>query len=203
MTGVWPSSCRTCSKTRFRTAPAASPWPSRWRGGANVTFSVHNFGKVIPLHDRERIFEPRSRGSLLDEKRAPNGLGLGLYICREIMRAHMGTLSVRSTRGKAPHSLRAFRGGRRGCRPPQPKAGCPRSAVIVAPERRNAGEGGGHRRLRPCSDASGAPGDLPVDGRYVAQRLRRLRPESPAPRAPAWKVHVRRPDRAAAPRPPS
>ena len=65
--------------------------------GPNVTFSVHNFGKAIPAHDRERIFEPRSRGSLLDEKRAPNGLGLGLYICREIMRAHNGTLLVRST----------------------------------------------------------------------------------------------------------
>ena len=65
--------------------------------GPNVTFSVHNFGNVIPPHDRERIFEPHSRGSLLEEQRASNGLGLGLYICREIMRAHMGTLSVRST----------------------------------------------------------------------------------------------------------
>jgi signal transduction histidine kinase len=65
--------------------------------GPNVTFNVHNFGNVIPSHDRERIFEPHSRGSPLDEKRAPKGLGLGLYICREIMRAHMGTLSVRST----------------------------------------------------------------------------------------------------------
>jgi signal transduction histidine kinase len=65
--------------------------------GPNVTFSVHNVGRVIPVQDRERIFEPRSRGSLLDEQRAPNGLGLGLYICREIMRAHTGTLSVRST----------------------------------------------------------------------------------------------------------
>jgi signal transduction histidine kinase len=65
--------------------------------GETVTFSVHNFGAVIPPQDRERIFEPRSRGSAADEKRAPNGLGLGLYICREIMRAHAGTLSLRST----------------------------------------------------------------------------------------------------------
>jgi signal transduction histidine kinase len=65
--------------------------------GAEVLFSVHNTGKVIPAQDRERIFEPRSRGSVLDEQRAPNGLGLGLYICREILRAHNGTLSVRST----------------------------------------------------------------------------------------------------------
>lgn len=65
--------------------------------GPHVTFSVHNFGTVIPAHDRERIFEPRSRGTVLHEQRAPNGLGLGLYICREVMRAHNGTLSVRST----------------------------------------------------------------------------------------------------------
>ncbi len=65
--------------------------------GQHLSFSVHNHGKVIPPHDRERIFEPRSRGSILDEQRAPDGLGLGLYICREIMRAHNGTLSVRST----------------------------------------------------------------------------------------------------------
>jgi signal transduction histidine kinase len=65
--------------------------------GPNVTFSVHNHGKVIAPGDRERIFEPRSRGSVVDEKRAPNGLGLGLYICREVMRAHNGTLFVRST----------------------------------------------------------------------------------------------------------
>lgn len=65
--------------------------------GQSVSFSVHNRGKVIPLRDRERIFEPRIRGSLADERRAPNGLGLGLYICREVMRAHHGALSVRST----------------------------------------------------------------------------------------------------------
>jgi signal transduction histidine kinase len=65
--------------------------------GSDVNFSVHNFGTVIASGDRERIFEPRSRGSAADELKAPNGLGLGLYICREIMRAHSGTLSVRST----------------------------------------------------------------------------------------------------------
>lgn len=64
--------------------------------GPTITFSVHNFGKAIPLEDRERVFEPRSRGAV-DEQTAPNGLGLGLYICREIMRAHHGTLTLRSS----------------------------------------------------------------------------------------------------------
>jgi signal transduction histidine kinase len=62
----------------------------------HVSFNVHNRGRAIPGDDRERIFEPRSRGSVLDQQRAPNGLGLGLYICREIVKAHGGTLSLRS-----------------------------------------------------------------------------------------------------------
>ena len=61
-----------------------------------VVISVHNFGKVIPFGDRERIFEPRNRGAVVNEQRAPHGLGLGLYICREIVRAHNGSLSLRS-----------------------------------------------------------------------------------------------------------
>jgi signal transduction histidine kinase len=64
----------------------------------HVGFSVHNMGRPITLAERERIFEPRQRGDgSLDEQRSSNGLGLGLYICREIMRSHKGTLAVRST----------------------------------------------------------------------------------------------------------
>lgn len=69
-----------------------------------VRFAVHNFGPAIAPQDRERIFEPRSRGSAVDEERAPMGLGLGLYICREIVRAHHGTLSLRSE----PHEGTTF-----------------------------------------------------------------------------------------------
>ncbi len=64
--------------------------------GDHVTLGVHNPGKVIPFEDRERIFDPRRRGTGEEEQRTSNGLGLGLYICREIVRAHNGTLSVRS-----------------------------------------------------------------------------------------------------------
>jgi signal transduction histidine kinase len=64
-------------------------------------FSVHNEGRPIPLDSRERIFEPRHRGDgTLAEQRSSNGLGLGLYICREIVRSHGGTLAVRSAEGE-------------------------------------------------------------------------------------------------------
>jgi len=65
-----------------------------------VIFSVHNEGSPIPQGDLGRIFEPMARGSLSEyggERREPSGLGLGLYICREIVLAHGGTLQVESS----------------------------------------------------------------------------------------------------------
>lgn len=70
-----------------------------WDAGAEVGFSVHNHGQPIPLAEQERIFQPLERGlhqQLSGEHREPTGLGLGLYICREIVLAHGGTLQVDS-----------------------------------------------------------------------------------------------------------
>jgi signal transduction histidine kinase len=53
---------------------------------------VHNDG-VISAKAYARLFQPYSRGSNGSSK----GLGLGLYIAREIARAHGGTLAVDST----------------------------------------------------------------------------------------------------------
>lgn len=65
-----------------------------------VAFSVHNLGKPIPPEDRERIFEPRRRGVGAKDGAALHGMGLGLYICREIVRSHGGALGVRSSEGE-------------------------------------------------------------------------------------------------------
>lgn len=63
--------------------------------GAEVVLSVHNEGRPIPegaLHD---IFEPMVR--LQDTEKTSTGLGLGLFIARELVTAHGGELDVTST----------------------------------------------------------------------------------------------------------
>jgi signal transduction histidine kinase len=59
-------------------------------GGAPQLF-VESEGQPIPPDDRERIFEPFSRGH--GERRA-RGTGLGLAICRDIVHRHGGSIGV-------------------------------------------------------------------------------------------------------------
>jgi signal transduction histidine kinase len=71
-----------------------------WAQPASVCFSVHNEGPAIAESERDRIFRPLERGLQFDERgerREPSGLGLGLYICREIVHSHGGTLLLDST----------------------------------------------------------------------------------------------------------
>jgi phosphoserine phosphatase RsbU/P len=54
---------------------------------------VHNHGKPIPPHVLPRLFQPMVRGADVTSK----GVGLGLYIVSEIVRAHGGRTEAEST----------------------------------------------------------------------------------------------------------
>ena len=57
-----------------------------------VILSVHNQGPPIPPERLPDVFDPFRRG-----EDGGDGLGLGLFIVREIVRAHEGTVEVAST----------------------------------------------------------------------------------------------------------
>ena len=62
--------------------------------GERLSISVSNGGPGIPCETLSKIFEPFWRPA---SSQPGGGLGLGLYICREITQAHGGELSVSST----------------------------------------------------------------------------------------------------------
>jgi sigma-B regulation protein RsbU (phosphoserine phosphatase) len=61
----------------------------------HVELDVHNVGAPIPADMIPHLFEPFYRAGAAE--RADKGLGLGLYITRQIAQAHGGTIAVRST----------------------------------------------------------------------------------------------------------
>jgi signal transduction histidine kinase len=65
----------------------------------DVVVSVSDKGQGIPLREQERIFErfQRLEGATV---RSTQGAGLGLYICRAIVEAHGGRLTVQSELGQ-------------------------------------------------------------------------------------------------------
>ena len=67
---------------------------SRDAAGA-LEVRVHNRGPAIAAGLRPHLFEPHRRGEGA-ESAHPRGLGLGLFIVREIARAHGGSVEVRS-----------------------------------------------------------------------------------------------------------
>lgn len=76
--------------------------PIRVRGRATneeLIVSVTDIGQGIPLREQERIFERFQRvdNSLA---RRTQGAGLGLYICKAIVEAHGGHISVKSELGR-------------------------------------------------------------------------------------------------------
>ena len=63
--------------------------------GDDVDLKVHNDGPPIAPDEIVALFEPFRRGVPSD--RSPRGLGLGLYIVKQIVQAHEGSIGVEST----------------------------------------------------------------------------------------------------------
>ena len=61
-----------------------------------VSVEVHNEGPPIPKELLGIIFDPLVQSGSSDQKRT--GLGLGLFIAREIVSAHKGMLEVNSSK---------------------------------------------------------------------------------------------------------
>jgi signal transduction histidine kinase len=81
-----------------------------------VTLAVKNAGPGLPPEVMEHLFEPFSRPP--DERsRKASGLGLGLYICREIVRGHGGEISAQERDGEMTVTVRLPRAA------PAPAAG--------------------------------------------------------------------------------
>jgi PAS domain S-box-containing protein len=76
----------------------------RQENGA-VRLDVSNRGRPIPESMREAIFEPFRRASS-EEGTARQGLGLGLYITREIAQSHGGSVEVDSREGQTTFTVR-------------------------------------------------------------------------------------------------
>lgn len=78
---------------------AGTPVRVELRGLPNaVQFSVANAGEPIPDDLAEAMFEPLVRGPASKDQdlATDTSMGLGLFITREIVRAHRGTVAVRS-----------------------------------------------------------------------------------------------------------
>ena len=80
----------------FQHSPESSVVRLTTRGDAGgVTIEVHNDGTPIPPKDLARLFAPFERGT--DASASGRSIGLGLFIARQIIAAHGGTISVQST----------------------------------------------------------------------------------------------------------
>ena len=66
----------------------------------DVLLSVENTGPAIAAAGMQLLFEPLRRGAHGDVRTERTSLGLGLFIVRQIVRAHGGAVSVSSKDGK-------------------------------------------------------------------------------------------------------
>jgi len=72
---------------------------------AAATIIAFNDGTPIPPEVQTTIFQPYRRGEV-EEREAGSGLGLGLFIVREIARAHDGDVALESTESGTSFTVR-------------------------------------------------------------------------------------------------
>jgi signal transduction histidine kinase len=72
---------------------------------ADVTLAVLNGGPPVDSEVLTRLSDPRWRGTPHGGKASRTGLGLGLFIVREIARGHGGNVAVRSERGETAFTV--------------------------------------------------------------------------------------------------
>jgi signal transduction histidine kinase len=74
--------------------------------GESVVLAVSNRGPTIPAEQVQHLFEPFWQAPGNGEVPRRGGLGLGLFIVHEIVRAHGGAIDVRSLDGITTFTLR-------------------------------------------------------------------------------------------------
>lgn len=65
--------------------------------GGSLVISVHNHGEPIPSELLPTLFDPLVRGEISRQQGREGSIGLGLYIVREIVTAHGGSVEVDSS----------------------------------------------------------------------------------------------------------
>lgn len=77
------------------------------RDGDTTRIFVHDRGPGIPTEELDEVFEPFYR---VDRSRSRNtgGYGLGLHICKKIMEAHEGSISIESIPGEGTSVVLIF-----------------------------------------------------------------------------------------------
>lgn len=83
-----------------RYAPGKPVEVALFRRGPAARIEVHDHGPGIPEDTQRRMFQRFERG---ESSARLGGLGLGLYIAREIVEAHGGRIELRSRPGEGAH----------------------------------------------------------------------------------------------------